>query len=360
MPLIHTLRIHQQCGPVSITYDVVTKRTTIRTLYNAVAYVHSHDGAIDLYGLGNCTMFEFNHKRYHRYIEDSRIRVKNGAIFENKMRRSRFTPPSTTLRLRAIFEMRLRSIDLGGVATLKEVAPQCVDSESAFNLHLQMGTRLATGLPVMAVRCILEGGSVIAAATEHSPTSRLLWQLSVLELVVNGQARVSGIHVTRRLHTTFNAGTQSTMDVSVDDECEVTTRTNVVQSVYDPFMGRMPPPPQRPVINEHGMMVWEDVPPEEAVPQEVLDASRAAYEEEAPAASAAPLFTLTGNTKCADKAVDDADKTCRVCMTNRAVVVMTGCGHTATCVSCAETLRYCASTCPLCRAEIGIAVVPFV
>lgn len=351
MRVIHTLRTHQRCGAVTITHDPITDTTTVRTLFNAVAYIHAHDGVLDLYGLGNCRTFELNHKRYIRYVENSRVRVKNGVIFENKLRRSLFTPPSTSLRLKSVFSVRLRCIELNGVTTLKEVAPQCIDEEAQVQIHLHPGTRFETALPALSARCRLGAGAVISAATIHSATSRLLWQLNDLELIIDGPSRVSGIHVTRALKTTLHTGDACVLDVGVDEGCEVTTHQTVVQASYDELMGRAPPTPRRPVFNEHGMVVFVD-----DIPQAVLDASRAAYEEETPAASATPLFALSGNTKRKDEPGDG----CRVCMTNKAVVVMTGCGHTATCVSCAETMRYCLSTCPLCRTEIGTAVVPFV
>lgn len=357
MHLIHTLRTRQRCGAVSVTYDVTRKMTVITCVFKFVAYINPRKNTIDIFGLGDCSWFELNHKRYMRYIENSRIRVSNGVIFENKLRRSRFTPPSTMLRLRSVFDVRLRRVELDGVSTLKELSQRCIDSQELFELFLNSGTRLQAGLPISRIRCVLEPGSSIATSTEL-PTGRLLWQLTDLELVLHGAARVSGVYVTHKLVTTHTTGDASTLDISTDEECTTIEHVpHIVETNTDiQLMGREHSPPRRAIVNEHGMIEMIE---DNRVPQEVLDASRAAYDEQQRPLSSTPLFAVCGDTKLSDETARDGDSKCLVCMSNKAVVIMSNCGHVVSCVQCAHEMCSYTNKCPMCRAEIGTAVIPF-
>lgn len=340
-----------------IGYSETRKTTIIKTVFSAVAYIDVRAGTIDLYGLGDCGTFDVNGKRYARYIEGSEVAVEQGVISENNIPRKHFTSPTTILRLGASFDVRLQRIYLGGTVGLKGAAAACIDDQSVFNLTMRGGTRLLGGLPAARVCCTMDAGAVLSTGVETSASTRRVWQLAELELIMNGVARVSGVHVTDRFKIVLHTGDDVNIDVGVGDECVINTWSSVVQATHDEIMGRAPPVPRRPITNEHGMIVFVDV--EEPVPQAVLDDSRAAYEAEARPSSATPLFSLSGNTKHEDEPAPDSASSCRVCMTNKAVVVMANCGHMAACVSCTESMRYCLSTCPLCRKEIVTAVIPF-
>lgn len=356
MHTIRTLRTHQRCGAVSVVHDSVTQGILIRCVFNFVAHIKPSEGAIDIYGLGDCGSFEINHKRYVRYIKDSDIRVENGVVTENSIRRTRFTRPTTALRLRSVFNLRLSRIELGGISSLKEVSTHCLDREALFKLTLGKGTRLSAALGVMSVRCVLHQGASVNTATEL-PASRMLWQVTDLELILHGSARVTGVYVTHKLTTTLLTDESVSLDINTSDECAVNAYSQTVAPSHITMMGHAHSPARVPIINEHGMVEFVE---ETGVPQEALDASRAAYEEEQSAASSVPLFALRGNTKHADEPAADSAQQCRVCMTNKAVAIMTGCGHVATCVACVHEMCVYLSTCPVCRTEIGAAVIPFV
>lgn len=344
--IIHTLRMQQRCGTVSVTHDPITRRTTLRAVHHIAVHVSVREGRVDVYGLGDCGTFEVEGKRYRRFIEGSKIRVTDEAIFENKLRRSRFMGPSTAIVLPVVLSFRIRRLVVGGSTVFKELAPACIDeSASPFLLALNPRGCLGAGLPVSSVLCTMHANTTIATATDLTPTSRLTWQLTELELRVCGRARVSGVHVTRRLMTTVVTEDTVALDLSHDDDCEVVTCTNSTIDSRVAMLGRAPSPPRRPVFDEHGTFEF------------VLAESRAAYDAAQPAKSAQPLFAITGHTSLIDRA---GAPHCLVCMSNKAVVLLGGCGHTVTCIACTRELSSYQSTCPQCRAEIGVAVLPFI
>lgn len=359
MHKIHTLRAHQRCGTLTIERDAISRVVTIKSMFSVAAYINVHAGVIDVYGLGNCGTFEIEHRRYQRYIENSTIRTQNGVIFENKMRRSRFTKPATVLRFSRIYDFQLRCVELSGACYLRDVAPSCVDtSASHFTLKMRGDSRLLSGLPVEKLHCTLADTAYVSTASELSAVARLTWQLSELDLIIEGNVHVSGIHVTHRLTTIILPGYTATLDIGTDASCHVTNPPIIDRHAQIMLMGIERSPPRHYVQNENGMFLY--VPVTETLPQELLDASRADYEQRSEAKSSEPLFTVSGNDKLKDEPASDAQTACTVCMTNKAVAVFAGCGHCSTCVECTREMASYLGTCPICRTEIRTAVIPFI
>lgn len=359
MVLIHTIKAHQRCGAITVERDSLG-RVIIRGTYAFVTYTTARTGTIDIYGLGNCGTFEINHRRYQRYIENSRIRAHNGVIFENKLRRTRFTKPSLLLRLDSTYNIKLRSIELNDVCYLRDVSPACVDAETThFNLMMRGESRLLSGLPIVNLYCTMADTACISTATELASMVRMTWELFELDLVVEGNVRVSGVHVTRRLTKMIAPGTVAALDIGTSADCIVSNPPITDRGAQMMMAGDEELIPRYYTQNEHGMYVYAPLP-EAPVPQEILDVSRAEYEQREEETTPAVHFTISGNTKLADVTSDSAEGACTICMTNKAVVIFAGCGHAGSCVQCAQEMVNYLGTCPICRSEIRTAVIPFI
>jgi hypothetical protein len=75
-----------------------------------------------------------------------------------------------------------------------------------------------------------------------------------------------------------------------------------------------------------------------------------------------PFFEIQGNTSVVDCVHDETlskEGRCVLCLTNTAIVVVHDCYHRAMCLACAEASKYLTDTCPICKAKILKAIVPF-
>lgn len=363
MHRIHTLRAHQTCNNLQVLHDRESNTTVIQALDKFVLYFDAETHTMDLYGLARSGVFQIDDVRYTRYIEGSTLRVENNIIFENGRRRLSFTKPSKRVRINRRLVMKLNTLELNGPIVFTHLASGCVDSqERQFTLSLKNAARLRTGLPVTNLHCTVDSEAHIWASRRLMDTGRLVWNMEKLDLVVRGPASVNGIYVTREFITTMQTSTPCRIDVGVSEECLVVHHPHAIAdpSFYGIFDGRPAQPPrQRPVMNEHGMVVWIDdvVDP---VPQAILDLSRAAYDEQISEPDKTSHYDITNNTKHTDVLALPSETACTVCMTNKAIVLLAGCGHTTTCIRCTREMQEHQGTCPICRAEIVIAVVPFI
>ncbi len=359
---IHTLRAHQTCNGVKVLYDRESGATIIEALDKFVLFFDAATHTMDLYGLARSGVFQIDNTRYTRYIEGSAIRIQNNIIFENERRRLSFTKPSKRVRVSRRLAMKLNTLELNGPIVFTGLAPECIDGlERQFTLNLKNAARLRTGLAVTNIHCTIDSEASIWASKRLAETSRMMWNVNKLELVVRGAASINGVYVTQEFITTMQTIATCHIDVSVAEECLVVRHPYVIEDpgTWDIMMGRPLPRRQRPVYNEHGMVEWVDDVVDQ-VPQEVLDLSRAAYEEQITEKDKFPHFSITGNTKQPDTLAEEHDTACVVCMTNKAVTIMANCGHVTMCISCTRDMCDHQGICSICRAEIGIAVVPFI
>lgn len=345
---ISTLKICQKAGTVTIQRDPISKCAKIKASFHFVLHINHHENTIFLYGLGDCGTFSISGRKFQRYIENSSIRVIGSIIFENRMRRSAFTSPSTEIILPHRYALQLSRIEVKGKSKLGNVAQIYISNprENTFHVSLSEGAQLVASLPISSLHCTLSEHCAIRTCTALNETTRLLWILDYLYLEFTGKGTVSGIYIKKEL--TVRDTHNSTIEISKEEQCNILHERS-------PVFGVPPSPIRQPVINEHGMVVWE-----EQIDQDILDVSRASYEAESQKPSTSPLFSICGDQTGQDKIAEKDDPLCTVCMINCAMVAMGGCGHRATCISCTKQMCTYSSTCPVCRKPIGTAVINFI
>lgn len=72
-----------------------------------------------------------------------------------------------------------------------------------------------------------------------------------------------------------------------------------------------------------------------------------------------PFFVVEGNVSAEDTKQDAKEGRCVMCLENAAIVVFHDCYHRAMCLACAQASKFLTDTCPICKAEIKKAIVPF-
>ncbi len=357
------LKVYQKCGTLALKYNPIAKQFVIESTIKISVLLESRRRTIHVYGLGDCRDFIYKETRYQHIIENSTVEERNGELYENKICRSRFTKPALVVRLPAC-DVRLSAIEMNGVMTLNSVLPSWIDEEArVFHMVLQHQARLNCSLPVTHLLCTMGGRAAITTAKDLPNMSRAAWVLTEFNLIVEKNSRITadGIHVIERLEVILAPDSFSNIvGVTYEPECVVTNPP--ITSIGDQIqlMGRAPEPQGHYITNANGMVVYVREP-EPFVPQEILDASRAEYErQECAPSSVAPCFPVVGNAKLEDVVATGAEPTCMVCLTNKAVAVLAGCGHVATCVDCTKELSYRTEACPMCRAPITSAIIPFI
>lgn len=344
---ISTLKICQKAGTVTVSRDPISKCAKIKATFQFVLYVNWREEAITLFGLGDCGTFDAFGRRFQQYIENSTIRIVGGTIFENKIRRTVFTRPSTEAILPHRTILQLTRISLKGNSRLGDISQFHISNPltDTLRVSLKNGAQLVASLPIASLHCTLAERCAIKTCVALNDTTHLLWILDYLHLDFTGKGCATGIYVKKGLiiRDTHN----STIEISNEADCRILNERSTVFGI--------PASPQRqPVVNEHGMVVWE-----ERIDQDVLDASRASYESESRATGTTPLFEIQGDRTGKDTAAGDG-LTCLACMTNSAVVAMGGCGHVTTCIECTNKMCNYTSVCLMCRKEIGTAVILFI
>lgn len=128
-----------------------------------------------------------------------------------------------------------------------------------------------------------------------------------------------------------------------DPNHQIPPRYNIYDGHFNPYHHNhevdqqiIQPPPQQTYENHHHVPAYDDL----------LSNSQAA--------AAAPLSSSNNSSNCGSS-VNSLTGICKICYTNSIELVFLPCGHSVSCLSCAQRLM----TCPFCRATITTRIRTF-